>query len=321
MLTRIFGTGLQHRVRNGSLYLGAALFFAVVLPDGLTKGNKYVGGRDGFLAVCVVCGICFVIWLLATDTVWSRLTRSASHNLHVVFALPAHGYLQVGIRNDGSSMRDAVLNLLIPQRIGFLRRVDHHGKSIASGFRTETTEELEPGEPTIYWSESGLQIHGGGNSTLLYFQVGHRPGTYPVRLKLYDDSTTPRSFEVDDTFTIPQPEVNLDRRQRVLESVVRDLDFDRQEIVRALGTGLYPSSAFPWLRHRNSQQIRSHLAWNGRDEALCVELEETFGELQRLDELRIDLGDEAPKVRGEHRAEWTVACVLQALARAKAALS
>jgi hypothetical protein len=50
------------------------------------------------------------------------------------------------------------------------------------------------------------------------------------------------------------------------------------------------------------------LAWNGQDEALCAELEETFSELQRLDELRIGLGDEAPKLRGEHRAEWAVSC-------------
>jgi hypothetical protein len=67
--------GTRRRIRNGSLYLGLALLFGVVIPDGLTAGNRYVGGRDTFLAVCVLCFACFVIWLLATDAVWSRLPR------------------------------------------------------------------------------------------------------------------------------------------------------------------------------------------------------------------------------------------------------
>jgi hypothetical protein len=259
---------------------------------------------SGYLAI----GTGTVAALFAIALFLHQRLRRRSEDISETFRFTGD-YLELGVRNGGLSMRDAGINLLVPASLGILFRVDRNRRPIEGGAQNLTTEEVKEGEPSLFWAETGMHIQGGGGSTIWYFTVGHRPGTYPARLKLYDDSTdTPRSFTAENTFTIPPLEVDPERRQRALETIVRDLDFDRQEIVRALGTGLYPSSAFAWLRHRNRHEIRSGLAWNGQDEALCAELEETFSELQRLDELRIGLGDEAPKLRGEHRAEWAVSC-------------
>ena len=83
-----------------------------------------------------------------------------------------------------------------------VRRVEPNRQQVSNGVENETSEELEPTKPSIYWSETGLSLQGGGSPTLLYFFVGHRAGTYPVRLKLYDDSDQPRKLNVDSTFTI-----------------------------------------------------------------------------------------------------------------------
>src|SRR5205809_875989 len=100
-------------------------------------------------------------------------------------------------------MRDAGINVLVPERCKRIMRMTSAMK-VAGGDYLDTSESLEAdGVPSIYWSEKKLHLLGGGNSTLFYFLVGGTPGEYPVRLKLYDDADGPRRALVDGEFTIP----------------------------------------------------------------------------------------------------------------------
>jgi hypothetical protein len=264
---------------------------------------------SGYIAI----GIGTVAALFAVALFLHQRLRRRSEDISATFRFTGD-YLELGVRNGGLSMRDAGINFLVPASLGILFRTNRRGHPIEGGAQNRTTEEVKAGEPSLFWSETGLHVAGGGGSTIWAFTVGHRPGTYPARLKLYDDSThTPRSFTATDTFTIPPLEVDPEKRKRVIESVAFDLAFDLKQVITALGTGFYVASDEPWLR------IRSHprmgLAWNGRDAELCDELKETFDELRRLDDVRMGLQSEAPRLSAEHRAERAASYVMHTLVR------
>lgn len=157
-----------------------------------------------------------------------------------------YAYLTIGVRNDGVTLRDAGINVLIPASFAFIDRAGADGKlgsfRSTNGSQNSTSEQVLPGEESLYWQEKGLHVLGGGNTTRFHFRIGSHlvdPGDYPVRLKLYDDEVLPRALEVDGTVTIPPRELDVDARRAQLARFKEELVWNRVLLRRAVAHGSY----------------------------------------------------------------------------------
>jgi hypothetical protein len=104
------------------------------------------------------------------------------------------GMVQIGLRNHGPRLREAMINVLVPKRPGIriYRRLQGGrtalgGGKVALGTMLETPEELEPGTPSLYWEETGLEIPGFGTSSLMRFVIGAISEPMPMKFKLGTD--------------------------------------------------------------------------------------------------------------------------------------
>jgi hypothetical protein len=288
----------------GAFLLGAAL-------NGIHYSHRLV------LALFAAGGLLILIWLVVIgfDFARSELGFGSGGRLRAAFDMVGTGdrYLQVGIRNEGLTLRDAALNLLVPARLGVVNRVANNGSRLQTGSQFETSEELDPGGPSIYWNETGLQIHGGGNSTLFYFLIGYHPGTYPVRLKLYDDTERPRSLVVNGTFTIPTPTIDPEMRSQTLKTQRRYVDLGRHAVVQALAHGQYWPADQSWLPLANNPRYWPSLDHLGEDAHLCEVLGDAYEESARLTNIVNSRQADARRIQRDDVPERTLATFLHAL--------
>ncbi|HST07540.1 MAG TPA: hypothetical protein VLJ83_05175 [Gemmatimonadaceae bacterium] len=130
------------------------------------------------------------IWVTAPvrqrDEVRMALATLIAHGdaISVEFTRQPGGILRVGLKNDGARIHDAAINVLVPKRDGIRIYRREKGGTVAPGSVLETPEELEPGVPSIYWEETGLDIYGFGTSTLLRFVVGLAQTPMAIKFKL-----------------------------------------------------------------------------------------------------------------------------------------
>jgi hypothetical protein len=157
-------------------------------------------------------------------------------------------HLRVSIQNDGTTMRDAVVSLALPDATyASLEFVDNKGLP-----RADRTRAHERGSDGLELHHKGLHLLGGGHTTPLHFRVNLKPGPgpFPVALKLYDDASgRPRKLETESEFVIPPPTVDVEARKVQLQGLTTELQAARSGLSRTLATGYY------WLHDARGNHI------------------------------------------------------------------
>jgi hypothetical protein len=205
-------------------------------------------------------------------------------------------HLLVKVVNDGATLRDAGVTVLIPHRLSgpyWPHRNDAH--STFGIAENETPESLsDDGESSHQWHSKGFHILGGGHLTELYWRVNGPPGDYPARLRIYDDEVRPRALVKDGAFTIPPREIDPDSRKRMLDVMSDELSSNRHRITTAIARGCFEAPREDQdglLQVRWAGQARGPgLDYDGSDAKLSSILVIAYDECKRVTE-RVDASD------------------------------
>jgi hypothetical protein len=301
----------EHRDVIGGALLASATAFLAAAATVLGTNQKQHLFSPAVLFLALLGAACLVAALYvfgAHHKLAERAGLSRDEEIKATFQFNGE-HLIVGIVNERATMRDAGINVLVPQRCRRIMRMVTAVKP-AVGDLIGTSESLEPdGEPSIYWSEKQLHILGGGNSTLLYFRVLCGPGEYPIRLKLYDDADGPRRADILGTFVVPSPPIDQERRGKALASTLDLLERNRLPLVEACGRGHYWPADESCLRQPNLEVIRRQLDSKGADAKLFPLIREAFEETSRIAELVAERSGSEPEVQDSDRVERALTCI------------
>lgn len=214
---------------------------SLILPALAVNGQSIKGGFS--LAVWIVFAVSATTTLVTTDLVLSRLNAPTASGLDAVFAYVEHGYLIVYVTNHAETLRDAGVTVLVPKVLtgpwwAGPDKTEHPRRGEGEW---ETNESLTgDGVGSNSWHAKGFHLLGGGSRTQLPWTVRGPTGTYPVRLKVYDDSTRPRRLIETGTFTIPPRETDPLQATHQLLTFTSELEHNRKWLFRALSKGRYP---------------------------------------------------------------------------------
>jgi len=204
--------------------------------------------RSGWLlAACALGVVSITLFVLSIDGVRSQ--RPFRRMWPVPSGLDStvgfeYSHFCVAIKNDGATLRDAGMHVLVPKRCHVVRRIALDGRRTNDrGISLDSEEKLAgEDEGSIDWHDKGLHLLGGGHVTRSHFIMGGglAPGEqHPVRVKVYDDMVRPRTLTQDHWFAIPYREVEPEKQRLQTERLRRELDQSRSELTRALGRGYY----------------------------------------------------------------------------------
>jgi|SRR5581483_9381374 len=281
-----------------------------------TTRDNYDLWRSGWLLGVYVLWFCAALLFLTTFEV-VRSIPPLRRVIPVASLLDAsfeyvRNYLIVWVSNDGATLRDAGVTILIPGGLHgpyWHRNNDHPTRGISE---TETDESVTvDSSPSQMWHGKGFHILGGGNKTQLYWLVTGDPATYPVRLKIYDDEVRPRALTIDGEFTIPPRGIDASQRAHSLKTLQDDLTWNKTQMIMALARGYYDLKADESLRVSDEERVRAHLQHvDPKDEALFELVVTAYAESRRVSDLILE---EQQAVRSADHLERAASHIIAAL--------
>jgi hypothetical protein len=176
------------------------LFWAAIVELGTFTGLLVAGASGNTKAIAAIVAVPLFTTVLLGALYVTAPTRQRNEarlelaeqaakgsNFELAFSW-VRNYLQVGILNNGSSLKSALINFVVPDTIRRIYRLDESGYPARTGSQLSTSEELAPGVKAIYWQEANIDLPGFGTSTLMHFGLpGFPENEVPVSFRIGGD--------------------------------------------------------------------------------------------------------------------------------------